>query len=144
MDHHVSRSFPTPTRKDHQAFCLIEQWTEVRNTRGKTSHHITYELPLPDGTVLRTRISRPPGRKTYGKAIWSHILRDQLVVSEQEFWECVRDRVLPARSRPTPERETTPAGVISQLLSHGVPESEIRDMSRAEAIDRLTRIWSEE
>jgi hypothetical protein len=37
-----------------------------------------------------------------------------------------------------------PAGVVAQLLSHGVEESEVRLMSRVEAIERLNLIWSQE
>jgi hypothetical protein len=37
-----------------------------------------------------------------------------------------------------------PAGVVAQPLSHGVEESEVRLMSRAEAIERLNLIWSQE
>lgn len=139
----MSGSFPAPTRKDHQQFCFIEQWEEVRNSRGKTSHHITYELTLHDGRILRTRISHPPGRKTYGVTLWKHILRDQLDVTESGFWDCVRDRILPDRGDSEPVGERLPAGIVAQLLAHGVPEDEIRGMTRAVAIDRMNRIWGE-
>jgi hypothetical protein len=47
------------------------------------THHVTYELDLPDGRILRTRISHPPGRTTYGpSSLWAHVPRDQLQVSE--------------------------------------------------------------
>jgi hypothetical protein len=137
-------AFGEPTRKDHQNFCLNEGWTQVRNARGKGGHHVTFELALPDGRVLRTRISHPPNRQTYGSSIWAHILRDQLQVSEDEFWACVREKHVPKRSRGEPAVPSIPAGVVAQLLSHGVEESEVRLMSRAEAIERLNLIWSQE
>jgi hypothetical protein len=133
-----------PTRKDHQSFCLNEGWTQVRNARGKGGHHVTFELTLPDGQVLRTRISHPPNRQTYGPSMWAHILRDQLQVSEDEFWACVREKNVPRRSRAEPAMPSIPAGVVAQLLSHGVEESEVRLMSRVEAIERLNLIWSQE
>jgi hypothetical protein len=133
-----------PTRKDHQSFCLTEGWTQVRNARGKGGHHVTFELTLPDGQVLRTRISHPPNRQTYGPSIWAHILRDQLQVSEDEFWACVREKNVPRRSRAELAMPSIPAGVVAQLLSHGVEESEVRLMSRVEAIERLNLIWSQE
>jgi hypothetical protein len=136
--------FPEPTRKDHQNYCLNEGWTRVRNTRGKGGHHVTFELTLPDGRVLRTRISHPPNRQTYGPSMWAHILRDQLHVSEEEFWACVREKRVPQRGRVEPNTPSIPAGVVAQLLSHGVEESEVRVMSRAEAIERLNLIWSQE
>jgi hypothetical protein len=136
--------FPEPTRKDHQNYCLNEGWTRVRNTRGKGGHHVTFELTLPDGRVLRTRISHPPNRQTYGPSMWAHILRDQLHVSEEEFWACVREKRVPQRGRVEPNTPSIPAGVVAQLLSHGVEESEVRVMSRAEAIERRNLIWSQE
>jgi hypothetical protein len=135
---------PQPTRKDHQNYCLNEGWTQIRNARGKGGHHITFELTLPDGRVLRTRVSHPPNRQTYGPSMWAHILREQLQVSEDEFWACVREKKVPQRGRVEPTAASIPAGVVAQLLSHGVEESEVRVMSRAEAIERLNLIWSQE
>jgi hypothetical protein len=136
--------FPEPTRREHQNFCLNEGWTQVRNARGKGGHHVTFELPLPDGRVLRTRISHPPNRQTYGPSMWAHILRDQLQVSEYEFWACVREKELPQRGHDVPTTPSIPAGVVAQLLSYGVEDSEVRLMSRSEAIERLNRIWSQQ
>jgi hypothetical protein len=136
--------FPEPTRKDHQQFCLNEGWTQVRNARGKSGHHVTFELTLPDGETLRTRISHSPNRKAYGPSMWAHILREQLHVSEDEFWACVREKKVPPRSRGEPAVPSIPAGVVAQLLSHGVGESEVRRLSRSEAIERLNLIWSKE
>jgi hypothetical protein len=136
--------FPEPIRKDHQQFCLNEGWTQVRNAVGKAGHHVTFELTLADGQILRTRISHPPYRQSYGPSIWAHILREQLRVSEDEFWTCVREKQVPQRGRGGPVMPSIPAGVVAQLLSHGVEESKVRLMSRAEAIERLNLIWSEE
>ena len=92
-------SYPAPTFADHAAFCKAEGWSEVRSaTGGRVRHHATYELALPDGRVLRTRMSRPPDGRTYGPALWAHILRDQLEVDEGTFWRCVQDGVLPSRT----------------------------------------------
>ena len=137
--------FPEPTRKDHQNYCLNEGWTQVRNARGKSGHHVTFELTLPDGQVLRTRISHPPNRQTYGPGMWAHILRDQLHIGEDEFWACVREKKVPQRGRERANHcRPIPAGVVAQLLSHGVEESDVRQMSRAEAIERLNLIWSQD
>ena len=102
--------YPEPTRKDHEQSCQIEGWTQVRNARGKSGHHVTLELTLPDGQVLRTRISHPPNRQAYGPSMWAHILRDQLHVGEEEFWACVRERKVPQRGRGD-ARAHTPASV---------------------------------
>src|ERR1043165_5317646 len=72
-----------PTPADHDRFCRTEGWISVR-----AATHITYELGLPDGRVLRTRLS---SRDSYGSDLWRHILRDQLEVDEPAFWACVHD-----------------------------------------------------
>ena len=84
-------------------------------------------------------------RNTRGKG-GHHVtfLRDQLHVSEDEFWACVREKKRPQRGRVEPTTASIPAGVVTQLLAHGVEESEVRVMSRAEAIERLNLIWSQE
>lgn len=135
---------PTPTRKDHQKFCETEGWEQIRSARGKTgTHHLTYEFAVPDGRVLRTRISHPPDRSSYGRAIWTHTLRDQLQVTEDVFWACVRDGAKPDRGRsPTPEA-AIPALLVHQLVVRfRVPEDEVAAMTKQEAVDRLSLLWS--
>lgn len=138
-------TFPAPTRQDHERFCRTEGWRPVRDGRGRTgTHHLTFELALPDGRVLRTRISHPPGRQTYGTAMWSHILRDQLGVDEAAFWACVRDGTVPDRGVPSPPDDSLPAEVVALLISRvGLREDEIATMSRKDAISRLERYWTE-
>ena len=137
--------WPQPTRQDHDTFCGVEGWKRVRDARGRTgTHHVTYELVLPDGRVLRTRISRPPDRTTYGPHMWSHILRDQLAVSEEEFWTAVRDGIKPDRGVPEVPPSALPMELAYLLTTRvGVAESDVAAMSKAEAIDRLNRYWVE-
>jgi len=138
-------SWPQPTRGDHEKFCGIEGWTRVRDARGRAgTHHITYELDLPDGRILRTRISHPPDRTGYGPALWRHILRDQLEVSEAQFWACVRDGVVPGRVAQQPVGDSVPAEVVHLLLTRvGLTEAEVATMSRERAVARLTQYWVE-
>lgn len=137
-------SWPAPTRADHQAFCLNEGWREVRSARGKGTHHLTYELTLADGRILRTRVSHPPGRDNYGAAIWAHILRDQLDVTDEEFWVCVRDGVKPQRGFPEVPAEALPLGLVHSLVTKvGLAESEVMAMTKDEAIARLNKFWTE-
>lgn len=139
-------SWPTPTRQDHQKFCELEGWKRVRTARGRTgTHHLTYELVLPDGRILRTRISHPPDRSTYGPGIWSHILRDQLDVTEDVFWDCVRNGATPARGRPEPPAaEPIPAEVVHLLIARvGLTEPDVAGMTRDEAIARLNQYWAQ-
>ena len=137
-------AWPSATRIDHQTFCDTEGWARVRDARGRTgTHHLTYELALPDGRVLRTRVSHPVDRTGYGKAIWAHILRDQLAVDEAVFWGCVKDGTLPERSRPAPPAESLPADLAYLLINTvGVPETEVAVMTRAQAIARVNKFWT--
>lgn len=137
-------SWPSATRRDHARFCQVEGWRQVRDARGRTgTHHVTYELDLPDGRTLRTRISHPPDRTDYGPGLWRHILDDQLHVSEAEFWACVRDGTVPARGRPAAPPQALPADLVHLLTTRvGLPEIEVASMSRQEAVARMQRYWT--
>lgn len=136
-------TWSAPTREDHQTFCTNEGWELVRNARGGTgSHHATYELHLYDGRILRTRISHPPNRDTYGPQIWGHILRDQLDVEQDVFWACVRDGVKPARGAPEPPAEALPAELVHLLLTRvHLSKAEVAAMSKDDAIARMQEFW---
>ena len=138
-------SWLAPTRSDRQRFCISEGWSQVRNARGGTgTHHETYELSLPDGRILRTRISHPPDRSTYGTDVWRHLLRDQLDVTEAEFWACVKDGVKPQRGAIAAPKEAVPAEIVYLLVNRaGVPEAEVARLSKEEAIARLNQYWTE-
>lgn len=135
------------TRADHNKFCLTEKWEEVRNARGgKVGHHITYELPLYDGRRLRTRVSRPANNTTYGPSLWNAILKDQLEVTEDEFWACVTDKQLPDRGQPVDEQlnDALPAGLVFQLIhvAH-VPEDEVMNLTLTEALAKMEAVWTQ-
>ncbi|WP_232839002.1 cytotoxic translational repressor of toxin-antitoxin stability system [Streptomyces triticisoli] len=118
----------------------------MRDARGRTgTHHVTYELTLHDGRVLRTRISHPVDRTVYGAAIWAHILRDQLDVTEDGFWTCVLDGTLPDRGAPETPKETLPADLVFLLIHRaGLAEEEVAALTKEEAMARLQRYWTEE
>ncbi len=139
-------TWPQPTRKDHHAFCQIEQWRQVRDARGRTgTHHVTFELDLPDGRTLRTRVSHPVDRSDYASGLWRHILRDQLDVDDAVFWACVRDGVTPRRGVPEPpEQKSLPAELVHLLITRvGVAEAEVSTMRKDDAVARMQRYWSE-
>jgi hypothetical protein len=137
-------SWPSPTRKDHETFCLTEGWQQLRDARGRTgTQHVSYELHLYDGRILRTRISHPVNRDRYGPALWGHILRDQLAVDEGAFWACVRDGVRPGRGEPEAPLQALPADLVYLLISRmHLPESEVAAMTKDEAIARVDAYWS--
>jgi hypothetical protein len=135
------------SRREHQRFCEIEGWTEVLNARGKpTQHHITFELPLGDGCIFRTRISRPANTDTYGKSLWSHILDDQLHVTDEEFWECVDNKNPPGRTPATekPDVVVLPASLAYQLVhTLQLTYEEIAELTLGEALERMTEYWAQ-
>lgn len=137
--------YPPGDRNAHQKFCEIENWairTSARGVRG--TDHVRYELHLRDGRVLYTRISRPVDRTTYSSSMWSHILRDQLQVTEAEFWECIRSGKAPKRGRLDDIRPAIPLSIAYQLRRLGVEERDIAAMTRDEAIARLHDLRSGE
>jgi hypothetical protein len=138
-------AWPRATREDHERFCQAEGWRRVRDAKGRTgTHHVTYELTLSDGQVLRTRISHPPDRTAYGDSLWSHVLRDQLKVTQDVFWACVRDGIIPDRGVRTVPHETLPADLVHLLLTRvGLTEDEVRQLTKPEAIARLQQYWTE-
>jgi hypothetical protein len=132
------------TRDDHEQFCATEGWTPVTNARGgRVRHHATYELALTDGAVLRTRISRPVDATVYGPSIWSHILRDQLHVTSEEFWTCVDDGRVPDRGAHTPPADSLPASLVFAAQRElGLTDGDLASMSKAELVDRMQEHWS--
>ena len=53
---------PAPDRERHDDFCVIENWELVHGSTGKpVQHHRTYELAIPSGDILRTRIQQLAG-----------------------------------------------------------------------------------
>jgi hypothetical protein len=139
-------TWPEPTRADHDRFCLTEGWIRVRDAKGRTgTHHVTYELALHDGRVLRTRISHPPDRTAYGPRLWAHVLRDQLQVDQETFWACVRDGRRPDRGVPVVPADALPADLVHLLLTRvGLTEDDVRGLAKAEAIARLQQYWMRE
>ncbi|WP_181958559.1 cytotoxic translational repressor of toxin-antitoxin stability system [Nonomuraea diastatica] len=138
-------TWPQPTREHHDRFCQIEGWRLVRNARGRTAtHHVTYELDLADGRILRTPISHPVDGSSYGQSIWRHILRDQLQVDEPTFWACVQRGVVPDRGQPEPPSNALPAEVVHLLISRvGLAETDVATMTKEDAVARLQKYWLE-
>lgn len=133
------------SRADHDKFCRTEGWETIHNARRrKGGPHITYELALPDGRRLRTRISRPANNTVYGPALWKMILREHLDVTEDDFWACVKDKRLPDRgwSQSQPSTGALPAGLIYQLVHTAhIPESDAIRLSLDEAIALMADHW---
>jgi hypothetical protein len=136
---------PAPDRERHDDFCIIEEWELVHGSTGKpVQHHRTYELMIPSGEILRTRISKPVDRTTYSSSMWSAILRDQLKVTNDEFWACVQERVLPDRggSESTSNPKALPLHLVNELIERvGLKPEEAVALSLEEAVERINQYW---
>lgn len=134
----------TATRDEHDDFCQIESWTLVRGATGKpVKHHRTYKLAIPDGRILRTRISRPVDSTQYARSKWTHILREQLSVLEGEFWDCVEEKILPDRSIAAEERPGLPyylAVEVQRVLK--LDADEAASLSETEAKQMIANYWT--
>jgi hypothetical protein len=131
---HVSRP---ATSAEIDQFCQIDGWAHIRST-----DHYFWEKVLPGGEVLQTHRSWSEN-KTLGQNVFSVILRCQLKVDRDTFWEVLSTGV-PA-SRPTPQEEppqVIPGWVLCGLLKQGVPETDVLRMSPAEAEALLAGKWS--
>lgn len=76
----------TPTWAQVERFCKVDGWREVRRTG-----HVHFEKILVDGTVLRTHRSLT-SRKTMSPGRFRAVLRYQLRVSEDQFWQALKTR----------------------------------------------------
>lgn len=96
----------SPTWGDLRRFLSADRWREIPTGErgGRRSRHIFFEKVLQDGRVLGTHISHaddktvPPGR-------FGEILRSQLAVTLEQFWECIRtgsSAVRPVELDPRP------------------------------------------
>jgi hypothetical protein len=138
---------PQPSFGDIREFCRIDGWDEKKSAKGKTGDHFRYRKVLADGRIVRTKASH--GNDQIGDpSLWERIWRDQLgLESEEHFWEALRtkrpvDRGT-ADAQP-PAGETVPLWLVRRLvLEVGVPEAEVRRLTREEAQARLDRFYEQ-
>lgn len=99
----------SPTWDDVTAFLAAHGWLAIPSGKrgGRRERHVFYEKTLDDGRVLQTHVSKS-GSKTISPGRFSSILRHQLEVSKDEFWECIRTGQLVDR----------PVGVTDELVEH--------------------------
>ncbi|TFC11412.1 cytotoxic translational repressor of toxin-antitoxin stability system [Cryobacterium sp. MDB2-33-2] len=138
--------YPAATREYHDDFCTTEKWELVRGAGGKpVNHHRTYELALWDGRILRTRISKPVDSTSYGASVWAHILRQQLMVDADSFWDCVQNQNVPDRGGPqmVAVRESLPLYLVRALSEQGVDEDTIFALTVGEAAKLLSEKLAE-
>jgi hypothetical protein len=128
----------TPTWGEIERFCRIDGWRESRRT-----DHVFYEKVLADGTVLRSHRSFAGG-KTMSPGRFKAILRDQLVVSEDDFWAALETKEPVARPSDPPEVEALPAYLVRTLKTElHLSEAEIAELSPEDAQRLVHEHWSQ-
>lgn len=78
-----------PTWGDIEAFLAADGWRQTPQHGGERQRHVFYEKVLEDGRVLQTHVSHS-AQKSLSPGRFSNILRYQLEVSKDEFWDCIR------------------------------------------------------
>lgn len=138
-----------PTWDDIRRFCEIDGWEPTHAERGRNRRdHDRYVKTLPDGRVLRTKASH--GRDEIGdKGLVKHILRDQLEVTEEQFWDAVDNGRAPQRGgdQHATSQTTDPSlpGWLAVNLSAlvGLSDDEIFALVEEQAM-RVWLDWREE
>ncbi len=123
-------------KKDVRRFCQVDGWRRAADAPGRrVAKHEVWVKTLPDGTVLRTAISK--GRGEYTRPLFAQILKHELRVSGWDFWQAVDRGVAPARAEQVAARHsggtTLPLALVARLLRAGYAESDLRGLTREQA-----------
>lgn len=130
-----------PKLADLKKFCENDGWDPKKKT-----DHWRYTKTLPDGRTLRTKVSFGSG-EIGDPGLFAAILREQLDISEQEFWRVVRHGG-PALRPPKSASGIAAASGLSastvlQLRNRGASANEIKRLkSQAGAEELLRRLTS--
>ncbi|MFI4971208.1 MAG: hypothetical protein ACHP7H_00895 [Hyphomicrobiales bacterium] len=140
---------PRPlAHSDHKKFVEIEGWTKKGTVSGagKSGDHFRYSLRLNTGEILYTRVSHGSG-SINDPSLVASILREQLRVSEQDFYRCVNDGTLPPRPAPD-DLEAPVEGLDAKLVRNlinkvGLSQPEVAAINKAEAVERWLKYLSD-
>ena len=94
---------------------------------------------LRDGTVLYTQISHGSG-SVQDPDLFKFILREELKVTEEQFWACVDRDELPVREgdrvdEPVAPKDAVPYDLLRNLVGAGYDQDEVLRMGKAAAVD---------
>lgn len=130
-----------PTWGDLVAFCKADRWNPPRQTK-----HAVYKKVLADGTALQTEASRGKDPEHIGDGLFRFILRVELRVSEDEFWEAIRTgepAPRPAHPAPPVVPPKPSAGLVFQLHKYlRLTDEEVSKLSRDDAVEMLREHFS--
>jgi hypothetical protein len=128
----------TPTWGEIERFCRIDGWRESRRT-----DHVFFEKVLADGTVLRTHRSFASD-KTMSPGRFKAILRNQLRVSEEDFWGALETGEPVTRPGEPPEAALAIPAYLVRVLKDELhkTEAEIAEVTPEEAERLVHEHWS--
>jgi hypothetical protein len=131
----------TPTFRELLKFVQVEGWTDKDAASGRsTGNHLRFVFTTPMGERLTTRISHGSGQ-IRDADLFRHILRDQLKVTEDQFWSAVDKGIVPVRERPgtVPDESALDAKLARNLIAKvGLQPSALIGMTQQEALEAWT------
>lgn len=132
-----------PSFGDIERFCKIDGWQQDTGVGGPRQRHIRYEKQVAGQAALRTQISHDRS-STPSPGRWKAILRNQLKVTEEQFWEALRSGDQVDRSPPPLPPQPVPVDdwVREGLRREGLRDDEIESLGPVEAQKELHRRWS--
>jgi predicted RNA binding protein YcfA (HicA-like mRNA interferase family) len=118
-------------------------WVEEKNLargRRRGADHLRYSKTLPSGYRLRTKVSLHP-REEIGPDLFKEILREQLRITEDEFWSVVRGRGEPSQPETAgPAVPGIPGWLVERLIvGVGMAEAEVLRLTP----ERAQALWDE-
>lgn len=132
----------SPTHGDLEEFLKADGWAEVTHG-GSRQRYIFFEKVLAGDRLLRTHISHDRG-KTMSAGVFSQILKEQLEVSRQEFWETIRNGEPVSRPVETDEIEVFehPAWVVNVLVGEmHMSAADLAELSTEDAERLVHEHW---
>ena len=135
----------SPTWDDIHEFLDADGWRRIDSSArgGGRGRHVFYEKTLDDGRVLQTHLSHS-GQETMSAGRFSGILRHQLEVSREEFWQCIRLRKPVTRPVEVDEGPVEhEAWVVAVLVEElRMTPEELEALSPEEAQRLVGELWS--
>ncbi len=129
-----------PTYKEIRKFVEVEGWVNKDSaSKKKTGNHFRFTFVTLDGQSLYIFISHGRGQIQDPK-LFAHILRSELKVSANQFWDAVDHGNIPIRSRQSGNSSMIEYKLMSKLLKiAGVSPSKLERISQVEA----EKLWSQ-
>jgi hypothetical protein len=124
------------TFRDLKTYVERDGWTEVPNLargRRRAGDHWRYRKELPDGRILRTKVSHEL-KAEIGDDLFHHIVRDQLETTVERFWDVVHGRSRAVAAPEVPAVRPVPGWLVLRLITTvGIPEDRVLSMTEEEA-----------